>query len=135
VGVDLAAYFRRIGYAGDTAPTLDLLRAVQLAHAQTIPFENLNPLLRWPVRLDPESLERKLVQDGRGGYCFELNTLLRHVLEELAFRVTERRVLRTAAELRETLEGPFGLTLPDAPELGATLARLAAATPIEHRTD
>ncbi len=86
--VDLAAYFRRIGYAGETEPTLDMLRAIQLGHTQTIAFENLNPLLGRPVRLDPQSLEQKLVFGGRGGYCFEQNTLLRHVLEALGFRVT-----------------------------------------------
>ena len=98
--IDLAAYFRRIGYPGDTAPTLDVLRAIQLRHSQTIAFENLNPLLRWPVRLDPESLEQKLVLGGRGGYCFEQNTLLRHVLERLGFRVRglAARVLWNAPE-------------------------------------
>jgi N-hydroxyarylamine O-acetyltransferase len=39
---------------------------------------------------------------------------------------TERRTLTTAAELRETLAGTGRLTLPDAPELDASLARLAA---------
>ena len=39
---------------------------------------------------------------------------------------TERQVLRTTTELRETLEGPFGLTFPDTPELDAPLARLGA---------
>ena len=45
-------------------------------HTEAIPFENLNPLLRWPVRLDPASLEEKMVRGGRGGYCFEPNLLL-----------------------------------------------------------
>ena len=39
---------------------------------------------------------------------------------------TERSVLATVAQLRAALEGPFGLTLPDAPELDAALARFAA---------
>ena len=55
--IDLDAYFRRIGYAGARTATLDTLRAVHLHHAQAIPFENLNPLLRWPVRLDADSLD------------------------------------------------------------------------------
>ncbi|HEU0204965.1 MAG TPA: arylamine N-acetyltransferase [Burkholderiaceae bacterium] len=84
---DLDAYFERIGYAGERRPTLDTLRAVQLRHTATIPFENLNPLLRWPVPLDLPSLERKLVRSGRGGYCFEHNLLLRHMLEALGFSV------------------------------------------------
>jgi N-hydroxyarylamine O-acetyltransferase len=86
--IDLGAYFRRIGYDGDRAPTAEVLRAVHLRHAHAIPFENLDPLLGRPVRLDPPDLERKLVRDGRGGYCYEHNLLLRHALEGLGFRVT-----------------------------------------------
>jgi N-hydroxyarylamine O-acetyltransferase len=86
--IDLDAYFRRIRYAGARTATLDTLRAIHLHHPQAIPFENLNPLLGWPVRLDAESLEQKLVRDGRGGYCFEQNLLLSHVLRALGFQVT-----------------------------------------------
>jgi N-hydroxyarylamine O-acetyltransferase len=86
--VDLPAYFTRIGYAGPHAPTLETLRAIHTSHAQTIPFENLNPLAGWPVLLDPSALEQKLLRDGRGGYCFEQNLLLSYVLETIGFRVT-----------------------------------------------
>jgi N-hydroxyarylamine O-acetyltransferase len=85
---DLDAYLARIGYAGERAPTLEVLRAVQLRHAETIAFENLNPLLGWGVRLDAASLQRKIVKGGRGGYCFEQNLLLRHALETLGFEAT-----------------------------------------------
>ncbi|HKA08648.1 MAG TPA: arylamine N-acetyltransferase, partial [Gemmataceae bacterium] len=40
----------------------------------------------WPVKLDPASLEQKLVRNGRGGYCYEHNLLFRHVLETLGYR-------------------------------------------------
>jgi N-hydroxyarylamine O-acetyltransferase len=83
---DLDAYLARIGYAGPRAATLDALAEIHRRHPQAIPFENLNPLLRWPVRLDAASLQRKLVRDGRGGYCFEQNLLLRHALQALGFR-------------------------------------------------
>ncbi len=86
--IDLDAYFQRIGYAGVRAPTLDTLRSIQLRHTETIAFENLNPLMRWPVRLDIESLQQKLVRDGRGGYCYEQNLLFCHVLKVLGFQVT-----------------------------------------------
>ena len=86
--IDLDAYFQRIGYAGARTPTLETLRAIQLRHTETIAFENLNPLMRWPVRLDIESLQQKLVRDGRGGYCYEQNLLFSHVLKALGFQVT-----------------------------------------------
>ena len=63
-GFDLDAYFERIGYAGPRSATLDTLEAIHARHPQAIPFENLNPLLHWPVRLDAASLQRKLVRDG-----------------------------------------------------------------------
>jgi N-hydroxyarylamine O-acetyltransferase len=85
--VDINAYFRRIGYDGERRPTLATLRQIQFRHTATIAFENLNPLLSWPVPLDPQALEHKIVRCGRGGYCFEQNLLLRHVLEALGFTV------------------------------------------------
>ena len=47
--LDLGAYFRRIGYAGGRAATIDTLRALHLLHPQAIAFETLNPLAGWPV--------------------------------------------------------------------------------------
>jgi len=37
---------------------------------------------------------------------------------------SERHLLTNTGEIREVLEGAFGLTLPDAPELEAALKRL-----------
>jgi N-hydroxyarylamine O-acetyltransferase len=98
--MDLDAYFARVGFNGARAPTLDALRDLHLAHAQTIAFENLNPLLGWRVPLDLPSLEQKLVHSGRGGYCFEQNALLATALRELGFSVTglAARVLWNAPE-------------------------------------
>ena len=86
-GLDLDAYFARIGYGGPAAPRIETLREIHRLHTQAIAFENLNPLMRWPVRLDTQSLQRKLVTEGRGGYCYEHNLLLKHVLERIGFRV------------------------------------------------
>jgi N-hydroxyarylamine O-acetyltransferase len=85
--LDVDAYFERIDYRGSCSVSIETLAAVHLRHAQTIPFENLDPFLRWPVRLDVQSLQQKLVRDKRGGYCFEHNLLLSHVLNHLGFQV------------------------------------------------
>lgn len=84
---DLDAYFERIGYTGGRAPSLATLQAVIERHTQAIPFENLDPLLGQPVRLDLASLQQKLVRNGRGGYCFEHNTLLREALHTMGYHV------------------------------------------------
>ncbi|MDO8837748.1 MAG: arylamine N-acetyltransferase [Parvibaculum sp.] len=86
--IDLDSYFARIGYDGPRAPTLDTLKALHYAHALSIPFENLDVLAKRPVNLDLPSLQRKLVTEKRGGYCFEVNALFAAVLGELGFDVT-----------------------------------------------
>src|SRR5262245_47039334 len=103
--IDLDGYFRRIGYGGSRAPTLETLRALQLRHALAIPFENLDPLRRRPVRLDLASLEAKLVRGGRGGYCFEHNLLFKAALDALGFRVA-------GMAARVLWNVPDGVTLP-----------------------
>lgn len=86
-GYELDEYLARIGYSGARVASLDTLEAVHLAHAQSIPFENLDPLLGRPVRLDARSLHRKIVSNDRGGYCFEHNMLFGHALTALGFEV------------------------------------------------
>jgi N-hydroxyarylamine O-acetyltransferase len=84
---DLGAYFERIGYGGPAVPRLATLRELHRLHPQEIAFENLNPLMHWPLPLDIRSLQQKLVTQRRGGYCYEHNLLLRHALERIGFRV------------------------------------------------
>ena len=86
--LDLDAYLRRIDYGGALEPTLPALQALHLAHATHIPFENLDILLGRSIRLDLASLQAKLVAGGRGGYCFEQNTLFTAALRALGFDVT-----------------------------------------------
>lgn len=85
--IDLPAYLERIGHVGPTAPTLATLAALVKAHAAAIPFENLDPLIGRTPALDLAGLQRKLVHGGRGGYCFEHNLLLSHVLRALGYAV------------------------------------------------
>ena len=87
-GIDLAAYFDRIGYAGPAQPTVQTLHALVAAHNGSIPFENLDPLMGIPVAdLGPAELTDKLVRRRRGGYCYEQNGLMGYVLAELSFGV------------------------------------------------
>ena len=96
--LDLPAYLRRLGWQGEAPPTLATLEALHLQHLAAIPFENLDVLLGRPIRLDLAGLQAKLVRAGRGGYCFEHNTLFAAVLRALGFQVSqlEARVRRGA---------------------------------------
>ena len=85
--LDLAAYFSRIGYRGPRLATVEVLNALTAAHAQAIPFENLDVLLGRGIDLAPEAVFDKLVRRRRGGYCFEHNGLFLEVLTALGFAV------------------------------------------------
>jgi N-hydroxyarylamine O-acetyltransferase len=102
-GFDLDAYLDRIAYRGPRTATLDTLEALHALHPASIPFENLNPLLGWPVALDIDSLQAKMVAGGRGGWCFEQNTLFRNALEALGFSVSS-----LAARVLWNAPGPIG---------------------------
>jgi N-hydroxyarylamine O-acetyltransferase len=84
----LDAYFARIGHDGSRALALETIAAMAVHHTRSIPFENLDILLGRGVDLDPEVVFDKLVTRGRGGYCFEQNTLMLRVLGSLGFAVT-----------------------------------------------
>ncbi len=85
--LNLNAYFERIGFSGSIAPTVNTLTLLHALHPAAIPFENLDPLCGLPVSLKLADVERKLVHERRGGYCFEHNLLLLTVLRELDFNV------------------------------------------------
>ena len=90
----LDAYLARIGWprpddAGrPVEPTLETLARLTRAHISSIPFENVDVLLGRGVRIDLDSIVRKMVVDGRGGYCFEHGTLFRAAIERIGFRAT-----------------------------------------------
>ncbi len=85
---NLDAYFARIGYTGPRTPTWETLDGILAAHTASIPFENLDVLLGRGINLDPVAVEKKLIHDQRGGYCFEQNSHLLRVLLALGFHVT-----------------------------------------------
>lgn len=101
--MDIDRYLKRIGVPRPSAPRLEALRALTRAHLERVPFENLEIALehRCPS-LDQEDLFRKVVVEGRGGYCFELNKLFYLLLRELGYDCycAAARILYRRTELR-----------------------------------
>jgi N-hydroxyarylamine O-acetyltransferase len=83
----LDRYFARVGYVGSRAANLSTLHALHRAHLLAIPYENLDIHLGLTVSLDPEAAFTKLVDERRGGWCYEMNGLFGRVLETLGFTV------------------------------------------------
>ncbi|MGV0872617.1 arylamine N-acetyltransferase family protein [Mycolicibacterium sp. XJ879] len=116
-GLDLGAYFYRIGYTGPTAATVDTLHGLVAAHLRSIPFENLDPLMGIPVAdLSASALSDKMVRRRRGGYCFEQNGLMGYVLAQLGFdvdRLGGRVVwMRDSDELPAQTHEALAVTVP-----------------------
>lgn len=84
---DLDVYLNYIGYRGERKPNLETLRALQVLHTELISFENLNPLLKYPVSLEIDKIMQKICLDARGGYCFEQNALFLHILKLLGYNI------------------------------------------------
>lgn len=78
-------YLQRLGYDSPPAPSLRTLQDLQLRHVCSFVFENLSSLMRLPVPIDLASVEQKVLLEGRGGYCYELNQMFLALLQELGF--------------------------------------------------
>jgi len=85
--MNLTDYFTRIGVTGTPRPDRATLTALMKAQLRTVPFENLDQQLGIPVPTDVESAFTKVVENHRGGWCFELNALFRWALTEIGFEV------------------------------------------------
>jgi N-hydroxyarylamine O-acetyltransferase len=117
--MDVTRYLKRLNYTGPTAPTAEALRQLQLAHLQTVPFENLSIHSHEPIVLNDDSLFEKIVVKYRGGFCYELNGLFASLLRSMGFQVTmlSARVANKAGEFGPEFDHMTLLvTAPDAPQ-------------------
>ncbi len=83
--VRLQDYLARVGVPPPVAPNLETLRRLHLAHREAFLFENITIQVGGSIRLGLSDLERKFLDEGRGGYCFEHNTLFAAALREIGF--------------------------------------------------
>ena len=61
------------------------LNFLQRQHLLHIPFENLDIHWQRPIILDTDKFYRKIVEEKRGGFCYELNGLFFKLLENVDF--------------------------------------------------
>jgi N-hydroxyarylamine O-acetyltransferase len=81
----LSSYLERTGVTEPLRADLDTLRRLHLAHREAFLFENVTIQTGGTIHLGLADLERKFLDEGRGGYCFEHNTLFGAVLREIGF--------------------------------------------------
>jgi N-hydroxyarylamine O-acetyltransferase len=86
--VRLDDYLRKVGMTVPRQRTSETLRRLHRAHRETFLFENLTIQRGGSISLAIPDLERKFLDEGGGGYCFEHSTLLSAVLADLGFSRT-----------------------------------------------
>jgi N-hydroxyarylamine O-acetyltransferase len=100
--LNIKAYLDRINYHGPLAPDAGTLRELQVAHLLAVPFENLSIHAGQPIVLEDDVLFTKIVENRRGGFCYEANGLFASLLRALGFDVA-----MLSAEVANA-EGEFG---------------------------
>ena len=78
-------YLRRVGVAPGLPPTADTLRRLHVAHREAFLFDNVAIQTGGTVSVALDAIEHKFIDEGRGGYCFEHNTLFASVLRDVGF--------------------------------------------------
>ena len=85
--VFLDKYLDRIGIKGELHPDLETLKNIQKQHLINIPFENIDIFINRSLDLNTDRLFAKIVEEKRGGICYELNGLLLKLLKEIGYDV------------------------------------------------
>jgi N-hydroxyarylamine O-acetyltransferase len=85
----IAKYLERIGADRPGRIDIDALRYLQERHVMSVPFENLDYHLERPIHLDEQVLD-KIVNERRGGGCYENNPAFALLLRALGFPVEIR---------------------------------------------
>lgn len=86
--MQLSAYLARIGHKDPVRPDLETLKAVHAAHLRAIPYDALDVQLGRSLTTDVAAAYRKIVDQGRGGWCYEMNGLFGWALAEIGFSTT-----------------------------------------------
>jgi N-hydroxyarylamine O-acetyltransferase len=88
-----ARLLARIGLDRAPAPDAAGLRTVHRAFLSSVPYEALAVQLGESEPLHAQRLVEHMLAGGRGGYCFEINTVLLTLLRGLGFEVQRRRAI------------------------------------------
>src|SRR5688572_19124387 len=85
--MNAAQYLARIGVEPDhLEPSEEVLRFLQRRHLMAVPFENLDIHWKRPIVLNVDRFYQKIVDEKRGGFCYELNGLFNELLKSIGFQ-------------------------------------------------
>ena len=97
--MNLQSYFNRIAFKGNARPDLATLGALHQSHQLAVPFENLDVQLGRKLDIGVDAAYQKIVDRGRGGWCYEMNGVFGWALRQIGFDV----IRVSAGVMRERL--------------------------------
>ena len=100
--VNFEKYLKRIGVDEKPTPDLINLKKIQRNHLLSIPFENLDIHENRRITLDLNRIYVKIVEQNRGGFCYELNGLLYQLLIQIGFKAK----MISASVYKDGIYGP-----------------------------
>jgi arylamine N-acetyltransferase len=89
--MDTAAFLRRIGVAEHPEPGIEALSELHQAFVGAVPYESVQFQFGQGGSRDPEVIAQRIIAREAGGYCFQLNGVLAHLLTSLGYDVTLHR--------------------------------------------
>jgi N-hydroxyarylamine O-acetyltransferase len=101
--VNVPAYLSRIRYQGPLAPDAETLRSLHRSHMFAVPFENFDISIGRRIVCDESRFLHKIVDQKRGGFCYEMNGAFAALLRALGFQVT---LLSARVSNSDGSEGP-----------------------------
>jgi N-hydroxyarylamine O-acetyltransferase len=101
--VNKVDYLKRINYQGVIGVTDEVLTSLHKQHVFHVPFENLDIHYKRIFNLDIERVYQKVIDDKRGGFCYELNFLFNWLLTELGF---SSRIIASRIFSEDGIPGP-----------------------------
>jgi N-hydroxyarylamine O-acetyltransferase len=83
--MDIQRYLNRIKFNQDVHVDYETFASIHEHHLFEVPFENLDIHYGRRFDLQLDNVYKKIVNDFRGGFCYELNFLFATLLNELGF--------------------------------------------------
>jgi N-hydroxyarylamine O-acetyltransferase len=83
--MNIQPYLDRIHCKETLRPDYQTLVSLFESHLFAVPFENIDIHFKKQFGLELDRVYQKVVENGRGGFCYELNYLFNQLLQEIGF--------------------------------------------------
>lgn len=86
IKMNIEMYLKKINVAPQKVCDASYLSQLHENHLLHIPYENLDIIYKKPIELDTKRFFTKIIENKRGGFCYELSGLFHELLIALGFQ-------------------------------------------------